>query len=106
MMMWNDAGWTPFLVFPLMMMLVMAVMVTLMMRVGRRSGWPPFFGTSRTDHQAGPSSEKTREDPLVVLRERYARGEIEHEEFERTLDGLLRTEDQQISAPRTRRSTQ
>lgn len=30
--------------------------------------------------------------PLAVLRERYARGEIGHDEFDRYLDRLIRTE--------------
>lgn len=45
---------------------------------------------------AGSSAEDTAErlerDPLSVLRERYARGELTDEEFERRLDRLLETE--------------
>lgn len=31
-------------------------------------------------------------DPVRLARERYAKGEISHQEFERTVEGLLRTE--------------
>jgi hypothetical protein len=41
---------------------------------------------------SGGPGHGLNEDPLVRLRERYARGEIDHAEFEATLDGLLRTE--------------
>lgn len=38
------------------------------------------------------SDAAAEEDPLTILRERYARGEITQEEFERRLDDLLETE--------------
>lgn len=39
------------------------------------------------------SSTAGTEDPLATLRERYASGEIDEEEFERKLDRLLETEE-------------
>lgn len=36
--------------------------------------------------------EETLEDPLATLRERYARGELTDEQFERRLERLLETE--------------
>jgi hypothetical protein len=39
-----------------------------------------------------PRTTPAREDPVVTLRERYARGEIDEAELDRRLDGLLRTE--------------
>jgi uncharacterized membrane protein len=42
------------------------------------------------------------DDPLSVLRERYARGEITDEEFEHRLDRLLATESDELSRDRDR----
>lgn len=42
------------------------------------------------------------DDPLSVLRERYARGEITDEEFERRLDRLLETEPDELNRERER----
>ncbi|MCL7417214.1 MAG: SHOCT domain-containing protein [Halalkalicoccus sp.] len=44
--------------------------------------------------------ESTLDDPLAVLRERYARGEIGEEEFERRLDRLLETEPDELNRER------
>ncbi|WP_122090298.1 SHOCT domain-containing protein [Halalkalicoccus subterraneus] len=41
-------------------------------------------------------------DPLSALRERYARGEIGDEEFERRLDRLLATEPEELHRERER----
>ena len=40
--------------------------------------------------EAAPEGEA--EDALALLRERYARGELDEDEFERLVDGLLDTE--------------
>lgn len=40
-----------------------------------------------------PSNRDRREDALATLRDRYARGSIDEEEFERRLGALLETED-------------
>jgi len=41
------------------------------------------------DADEGTTAE---DDPLTVLRDRYARGEIDRDEFERRLDDLLETD--------------
>lgn len=51
--------------------------------VDQISDWRSSQTNSETDSQ---------EDALTILRERYARGEIEQDEFERRLDDLLETE--------------
>lgn len=52
---------------------------------------------SRSGCDAGPDRREpldtpAREDPVLTLRERYARGEIDEAELDRRLEGLLRTE--------------
>lgn len=44
-----------------------------------------------TDDADGAAPE--RDDPLLILRERYARGELTDEQFERKVDRLIETEE-------------
>jgi hypothetical protein len=88
MMDWT-AVQAPMLIFPLVMLAAMAAVLTLLAGRGGRGGMP-FCGPGR--HSPADAPQPTREDPLQVLRERYARDEIDHAEFERALDGLLHTE--------------
>ncbi|MHB1527330.1 MAG: SHOCT domain-containing protein [Candidatus Dormibacteria bacterium] len=87
--------WPVLLVIPVMMLIGMVVMVRTMRGGGHSScgpmGWRPTIrggGVPDETEMSGP-------DPLVVLRERYATGAISHEEFERRVEALLRTDPNQ-----------
>lgn len=85
MMHWNP-GWPPMFFFPVVMLLVFAVVVSLAVVAVRRGGgrWPPMCGTGRAigQDQSGSTAVSISEDPQVVLRRRYARGEITRTQFE------------------------
>lgn len=68
-----------------------------MMIVMTRDGGGPFGGPGRPhrsprEQERDPGQGRGGEDPLAVLRERYARGGIGHEELGRYLGRLIRTE--------------
>jgi uncharacterized membrane protein len=54
--------------------------------------WPTEWGNDGDAQQTQPSQETPIDNALAVIRDRYARGEIELAEFERQLDHLLETE--------------
>jgi hypothetical protein len=63
--------------------------------LGVLRGWlgeehPAEAAGARTEPGTGSTAET---DPLETLRERYARGEIDEQEFERRLEDLIGTED-------------
>jgi len=76
MMGWGGGGgWYGMILGPLFMILVLAVLVAAVVLLIRWAGgqWP---GTA-SPHQAPPGRT-----PLEILRERFARGEIDKQEFE------------------------
>jgi uncharacterized membrane protein len=80
-------------IFPLVMPLVMVVVAFLMMRMMRGA----FFPGHRTQHSSAGSAAEELHDgdndrALSILRQRYAGGEIELEEYERRVEPLLRHE--------------
>ena len=72
-MMW-DGGWAGWLMGPVMMVLVFAVLVVLVVMLVR--GLTGQGGSARD--RPGPSAPTA----MDILRERFARGEIDREEFE------------------------
>ncbi len=71
---WDGGGWWPMW---LGMILFWGALIWFGVRLVRR-----------TDR--GPSSEQPRRDPRTILEERFARGEIDDEEFERRTKVLTR----------------
>ena len=61
---------------------------------GQRAIGPGYMGGARTPGRpvSGLEAPKAAADPLVIVRERYARGEIDQDELERYLDHLLASE--------------
>lgn len=77
------------------LLLLMATVGATMMIVmtWRGGGFRDFSpGRSPREQERGQDQGRGGENPLAVLRERYARGEIGHEELDRYLDRLIRTE--------------
>ena len=75
-MMWWGGGWYGMIFGPLIMILVLAVVIAAAVLLVRGVGgpWP---GTAPS-HHAPP--DRT---PLDILKERFARGEIDQDEFEK-----------------------
>ncbi|MEM4780786.1 MAG: SHOCT domain-containing protein [Halalkalicoccus sp.] len=60
------------------------------------------YDAIRGESESESRDEPPEGDPLAVLRERYARGEIGDGEFERRLDRLLATEREELNHERER----
>ena len=69
-MMWWGGGWFGMFLGPLVMILVLAFLVVAVVLI-LRGGLGPWHGSARPPRK-----------PLDILKERFARGEIEKEEFE------------------------
>ena len=99
-MMWLTFFWPAIVAMPV----ALVSFLTLLLRATRGSG--PIrpgcgFGSS---HPAGEqrSAQPAREDPLAIVRERYARGQIDHAELEQRIEGLLRSEPMEHARSRER----
>jgi putative membrane protein len=68
---WHHHWW--FVIWPIVWLLVFFVLARFVFWRGRRGPWTP----------AGP-------DPRTILAERYARGEIDHQEYRERLGNLGR----------------
>ncbi len=73
-MMWSD-GWHGWFGGPIMMILFLAIAVAVIFLVVR------WLGGSAHGHSAAPSAP-LRQDAIDILKDRFARGEIDKEEFE------------------------
>src|SRR5215468_12492815 len=73
-MMWWGGGWYAMIFGPLFMILVLALVIAVAVLLVRWLGGPWHGGAP---HQAPPGRT-----PLDILKERFARGEIDKEEFE------------------------
>lgn len=94
MMGWSNPGpW-----WPLMMLMPLVMVASLVFAawllggfLGFGPGATPGRRRGRQPPGRGNQAGGTPEDPLAVVRERYARGEISHDELDSYLDILLRT---------------
>lgn len=73
-MMWDGWGWGHFIFGPLMMIAFIAVVVVVVVLIVR---W--LTGTSTA---GAPPSAESGKDSLDILKERYARGEIDRQEYQ------------------------
>ena len=71
---------------------------------GLRSGSSATSAANRSTADASADTDGDPADPLSILRERYARGEIDEAEFERRVERLLET-DSIAAAKRSRNRT-
>ena len=93
---WGFFPWPVLFVIPMVAMAV--YMVTRLVHHDGAMG--PRCGVGAQPAPAvGPAASRPAEDPLVVLRDRFARGEIDLPELEARIEGLLRT-DPSESIPR------
>jgi uncharacterized membrane protein len=95
---WGSFPWPVLFVIP---MIAMAGFMMLRTAHGHRGVRPGCgnTGRSRPTRQSVPSAPESVDDPIVILRERFARGKIDLDELEARLDGLLRS-DPSESIPR------
>lgn len=74
---WEMMPWTGMFFGPVMMILFIAVIVTVIVLLVRWLGGPPH----NHGGDSGQRPRANRPDALEILRERFARGEIDEEEY-------------------------
>jgi len=74
-MMWWEGGWQTMIFGPLFMILVLVVLIVAVALAVRWLGGP--WQRTAAPHQSPPGRR-----PLDILKERFARGEIDKDEFE------------------------
>jgi putative membrane protein len=75
MWMWSNGGWWMWVIGPLCMVVIVAVIAWAAVVVSRRPG-------------VGSGSDRTGREPADVLRDRFARGEIDEGEYRCRLEIL------------------
>jgi putative membrane protein len=88
----HGGGWGPgawWFVFPLLWFLLFATLIFLFARRARR-GWGPNGPWAHQAPYGTPSSTPAGGDPVTILAQRFARGEIDEAEFRARL-AVLRT---------------
>ncbi len=94
-MMQTGFGFTwPMLLMPVLILIGMTIVLSLATRTHRdHIGLGIGRGCHTHRHNDQRSAQSiVREDPIVILRERFARGDIAIEEFKLRVDELLRSE--------------
>ena len=72
--------------FVVTLLVVFVVLHFVVGSIGGNAMRPSCDGASQRDNVEAPRDQR---DPLEIVRERYARGEIDHDELERYLDDLV-----------------
>ena len=72
-----------------LVIVVLVVVVVLRFVVGGNTLGRSSDAANQGARLEAPSAPRDERDPIEIVRERYARGEIDHDELERYLDNLV-----------------
>ncbi len=89
---WSGGFWPMLLIMPVVMLIGLGVLVYAIQGGRRHPSCGPGDRRSNLASRGQDPRPAPGPDPLEVLRERYSTGAIDHEEFERRVETLLRTD--------------